>query len=71
MEAAHKDNRALVENEAEAIIAEADAEVFPLCVKRFEVWNLAKGSGCFDLFNHFPDSSQKPGIGDNGQIPVK
>jgi len=71
MEAAHEGDRALFENKADTIIAKPDAEILSLCVKTLQVGNLPKGSGGFHLFDHFSDSSQQPGIGNNGQILVK
>jgi len=71
MQATHECDSALLENKTDAIIAKSNAKVFPRCFKTLEVGNLMEGSGGFDLFDHFLDSSQQPGIGERRQILVK
>jgi hypothetical protein len=68
MEAAHKGDCTLLENQTNSIIAESNAEIFPLCFEALEVGNLMEISGGFDLLDHFLDSSQETRIRDRGQI---
>ena len=71
MKAAYKGDRPLLEDEAEAVIAKPDAEIFTLRVKTLEVGYLAKILGGFDLFDYLLNSSQQPGVSENGQILFK
>jgi hypothetical protein len=67
MQAAHEGYRALVEDNADAVIAQANAEVFALCLQPLEIGNILKGSGCFNLLDHALYSAQQPIVADGGQ----
>ena len=71
IETPHERDRALLENKTDAIITHANAVVFALRIKALKVGNLLESLGGFDLFNHFLDSSQESGVGDDGQIRVE
>jgi hypothetical protein len=71
MQTAHECDRTLLENKPDAIIAESNAEIFPLCLKPLEVGNLLECSGGFNLFDYFLDSPQQAGVCNCGQILVK
>ena len=61
----------MLENETDAIIADTNSVIFPLCIKTLEVGDLLESSGGFYLFDDFRDSSEQRRIRNDRQIRVE
>ena len=64
METPDERDRTLPEDKADAVLSKANSEVFPFCLKPFEIGNFMERSGGFHLFNGFLDLSQQSGSSD-------
>ena len=71
VKASHKGDCTLLENKAQAIIADTNAVVFALGLQLFEVGNLLECSGRLHLFNHTLNPPTQSGIGEGGQASAK
>ena len=71
VKAANESHRAALENEANAIIPDAETIVLAAGLKSLEVGNLQKGSGGLNLLDNFSDAQKELTVGDSGQVGVE
>ena len=71
IQTAHESDRTLLEDKTQAVVTDTDAVLLTPCIQSFEIWNLLKCPGGFDLFDGFLDAAQNSGVMDAGQVFIK